>query len=134
MKINITPNTDQIRFYAKSALNVWDVLPPDLARENVISSMTALLRYLDACDNGNGVVVVGIGKVERGVRLEVSRRYEKVFDLTDRYFGEAQIAHETGDLQRPVAGDVEDMRLHSVAHAESVKVDLQPSGEGGLQR
>ena len=39
-----------------------------------MADLTALLKYLDACDAGNGVVIVGIRKIERGVRLEVSRR------------------------------------------------------------
>ncbi len=94
MKINIAPNLDQIKFYAKSALHVWDVLPPDIARENVIADMKALLRYLDACDSGNGVVVVGIGQIERGIRLEVSRRDGQIVDLTDRYAGDWDIAWE----------------------------------------
>jgi hypothetical protein len=56
MKISITPNPDQIRFYARSALHAWDLLP-ERARENVTADMTALLAYLDACENASGVVV-----------------------------------------------------------------------------
>jgi hypothetical protein len=124
MKINVTPNIDQIRNYAKSALNVWGVLPDDLAKTNVISAMKSLLRYLDAFDKGDGIVVVGITGIERGIRLEVSRGDRQVFDLTDRYFGEGQISHVASYLQETACGNVEGMRPHSVVGAESTEVDL----------
>jgi hypothetical protein len=132
MKINIAPNIDQIRFFAKSALHAWDVLPPDVARENIIADMTALLRYLDACDSGDGVVVVGISKIERGLRLEVSRRDHKVFDLTDRYAGDSDIADHPGELQGAAPVDVQDMRSHGDSIAADPEVDLATLGEGNL--
>jgi hypothetical protein len=132
MKINIVPNTDQIRHYAKSALKVWDVLPPDLARQNVIADMEGLLAYLDACDRGDGVVIAGIRKIERGVRLEVSRTHNQIFDLTDRYIGQDVIPNDAADVQRPVSGDIHDVRAHGDGRAAELEVDLKPFGERGV--
>jgi hypothetical protein len=85
MKININTNPDQIRHYARSALLAFEFHTPVEAQKQVVADMNALLRYLDACDHGNGVVIVGIAEIERGVRLEISRRKNQIVDLTDGY-------------------------------------------------
>lgn len=105
MKISITPNPDQIRFFARGALQVWDVLPADLAWENVIANMKSLLRYLDACENGSGMVVLGISKLERGIRLKVSWADQEVVDLTDEYADDRDVAAGTGDHHAPALSD-----------------------------
>jgi hypothetical protein len=133
MKINIAPNTNQIRHYAESALRVWDVLPPDLARENVIAHMEALLHYLDVCDAGNGVIVAGIRKIERGVRLEVSHTRNQIFDLTDCYMGENTTPDHAANAERPILGDIEDMRSHGDGNPGKPEIDLKSLSERGFQ-
>lgn len=133
MKIDIRPNTEQIRTYARSALDVWDVLPPDLARENAIASMKALLRYLDACDNGGGRVVLGIRKIERGIRLEISGRDGQIVDLKDRYADDYAVSHHPGDGQVAVLSDVEDMGPQGNGCAADLELDLTPLAHGGSQ-
>jgi hypothetical protein len=97
--------------------------------------MTALLRYLDACDSGDGVVVAGIGKIERGVRLEVSRRHKKVFDLTDRYMESAgDISDHSDEGEVAILGGVQDMRSHSDGRTAELEVDLAPLAQRGAER
>jgi hypothetical protein len=85
MKIDIRPNLDQMRFYANSAKHAFDYQSPENARASVIADMAALLRYLDICDRGAGVVVAGISQIDDGIRLERSRRYRQSLDLTHGY-------------------------------------------------
>jgi hypothetical protein len=125
MKISINPNPDQIRFYARSALHAWDLLP-EKARENVAADMTALLAYLDACENASGVVVVGAHKIERGIRLEVSWRNRQIVDLTDRYADDRDVAHGAGDHQEAIFGDVKDVRPNRHGSAAECEVNLTP--------
>jgi hypothetical protein len=132
MKINVIPNIDQIRFYAKSAMLAVQVLPPDIARDNVETGMASLLAYLDACEKGDGVVVVGVVPIERGIRLEVSRRHDQIFDLTDRYFEETEGSHIPSDLQRPIPADVENVGLHPVRGPEGSEIDFKPITERAL--
>jgi hypothetical protein len=134
MKINITPNPDQIRFYARSAMHAWDFQGLEAGRAQVIADMAALLRYLDACDGGDGVVVVGIAKIERGVRLEVSRRHNQIVDLTDEYAGARNIADHSGDLQIPVRGDIENVRPHGDGGTSDPEVNLAALPERHVQR
>lgn len=133
MKINVTPNTDQIRFYANSALLACKHLPPEAACEHVIGDMMALLGYLDAFSAGDGVVVVGVGKIECGIRLEVSRRDDQVFDLTDKY---AESARNASDLSRktqiPTFGAVEHVRAHGDGCSAELEVDFEPHSERAL--
>lgn len=130
MKINVTPNTDQIRFYANSALRACEKLSNDLALDNVVSDMRGLLQYLDACDSGDGVVIVGMRKIESGVRIEVSRRNQQVFDLTDRYSGDGNIADGSGNFQHAVGIDIENVRPHGDWGAAEVEIDLAPLHDG----
>jgi hypothetical protein len=97
-KINIAPNSDQIRWFAQSAIHAWDLFP-ERARENVIADMTALLAYLDACDNGSGRVVLGIAKIERGIRLKISWGDLESVDLTDSYAEDRYASERSGDHQ-----------------------------------
>jgi hypothetical protein len=85
MKIDIRPNLDQIRFYAKSAMHAWDHQDLEGGCAQVIADMEALLAYLDALNDGEGVVVTAVSRVKAGVRVERSTREGDFFDLTDRY-------------------------------------------------
>ena len=135
MKIDIRPNLDQIRFYANSALVALRYNSDEEARKFVQADMEALLRYLDALDAGNGVVVVGIAKLECGVRLEVSRTHDKVFDLIDRYPESAgDITNASGQPQTTVLDRVEDVRAHGNGIAAEPEIDLKAFVERGAQR
>lgn len=65
---------EEIRFYAKSALNGFDTLDLATASENAISDLTMIMRTLDRADNA--VSVLGLTTVEDG-------RNQK-FHLSDR--------------------------------------------------
>ena|SRR5205809_4113385 len=131
MKINITPNTDQIRFYAQSALNVWGALPEQLAKENVIADMTALLNYLDACENGSGRVVLGVSKIERGIRLKVSWADPQIVDLTDRYADDRDAPARPVDHEVPALSDVQDVRSHGDGRPADLELNLAPLTQSG---
>lgn len=133
MKIDIRPNLDQIRYYAESALNVWGVLPEDMARENVIADMRALLAYLDACENGSGRVVLGVAKIERGIRLKVSWADLKVLDLTDTYADERDASVCSSEHQPPILRDVENVRSHVGGRTADLEVNLKTLADGGAQ-
>ena len=133
MKIDITPNIDQIRFFAKSALHAWDLLP-DRARENVTADMTALLSYLDACENGSGRVVLGIAKIEDGIRLKVSWTDPQIFDLTDGYADDRNASHCAGDHQVAILGDIEDVRPERDGITANTELDLASLPDRGGQR
>lgn len=85
MKVNIVPNLDQIRFFARSAMHAWDYQGLEAGRAQVIADMERLLAYLDAFNDGEGTVVAGIKAIKGGVRIERSTREGDFFDLTQRY-------------------------------------------------
>lgn len=111
MKISITPNSDQIRAYAKSAMHAWDFNDARAAREQVIADMVALLSYLDACDNGKDLVIAGIRKIERGVRLEIAWAQHEILDLKDRYVGVDSGTKDSGNGPNPTGVVVERVGL-----------------------
>jgi hypothetical protein len=88
MKINITPNLEQIRAIALSAQNAWRFQSLEDGRNQVIADMKQLVAYLDALDNGIGVVVAGVSWIEKGIRIERSTRESDIFDLSDRYMSQ----------------------------------------------
>jgi hypothetical protein len=53
MKIDICPNLDRIRFFARSALYAWDYQDLESGRDQVIADMEALLKYLVRCFQNN---------------------------------------------------------------------------------
>jgi hypothetical protein len=72
MKIDICPNLDQIRFFARSALHAWDYQDLESGRDQVIADMEALLKYLGAFDDSEGVVVASVSRIKAGIRVERS--------------------------------------------------------------
>jgi hypothetical protein len=88
MKIDIRPNLDQIRFYARTAMHAWDYQDLEAGRAQVIADMQELLGYLDGLNNGEGIAIASISRIEAGVRIERSTREGDAFDLTDRYVAE----------------------------------------------
>jgi hypothetical protein len=108
MKIDIRPNLDQIRFFAKSAMHAWDYQDLATGRAQAIADMEALLRYLDAINDGEGVVVAGVELIKAGVRVVRSTRKGNVFDLTDRYMAENVVCDvDEGDCRNASAGITE---------------------------
>lgn len=132
MKIDIRPNLDQIRWFAKAALHAWDVTP-ERARESVAADMTALLAYLDACDNSSGRVVLGVAKIERGIRLKINWTDQQAVDLTDQYADDRDTPECSGDRQRTVLGDIQDVRAHIDERAVDRELDLATLGDGRSQ-
>lgn len=88
MKINITPNLDQIRFIAKSAMHAWDHQSLEDGRDQVVADMQELLAYLGAFDDSEGVVVASVARIKAGVRIERSTSDGDFFDLTDRFINQ----------------------------------------------
>src|SRR6266568_4103605 len=74
MKIDIRPNIDQIRFFARSAMHAWDYQGLESGRAQVIADMERLLHYLDAFNDGEGTVVAGVKAIKAGIRDERSPR------------------------------------------------------------
>jgi hypothetical protein len=85
VKINIVPNLDQIRWYVYSAIHAFDFQSIEDGRDAAIADMTALLAYLNACDNGVGVVVKRVIPIEEGIRLERSNQENDILDLGHSY-------------------------------------------------
>jgi|SRR5277367_6552227 len=127
MKINISPNLDQIRFIAKSALHAWDYQDLEAGRDQVIADMEELLAYLDALNYGEGVVVASIAPVKAGVRLECSTREGDFFDLTDRYNGQnVELDIDGNDRGNACSGMGEHgMRAKRAAPTEGSQDDLR---------
>jgi hypothetical protein len=117
MRIDIHPNLDQIRFFAKSAMHAFDFQSPENARADVIADMEALLEYLAAFDNGNGVAVSSIAKIEGGITLKA---FDRQGDILHLRHGEARAdgASHSGNRKRAIGGGIEDIGL---------KVDAQPA-------
>jgi hypothetical protein len=88
MKINISPNLDQIHFIANAAIHAWDYQGLEAGRAQVIADMKALLAYLDALNDGEGVVVASVSPIKAGVRIERSTGEGDFFDLANRYIGQ----------------------------------------------
>jgi hypothetical protein len=134
MKINIAPNLDQIRFFAKSAMHAWDFQDLETGRKQAIADMKALLRYLDAFDDGMGLVVTGISKIEGGIRLERSRRYGQILDLSHGYVDPNAISHHSGDGQGAFVGIVEDMGPERNGSTAETELDFAPLSDGDAKR
>jgi hypothetical protein len=117
MKIDICPNLDQIRTFARSAMHAFDFQSPENARADVIADMEALLEYLAVFDDGNGVAVASITKIEGGITLEA---FGHKGDILHLRHGEARadVASHSGDCERAISGGIEDIGL---------KVDVQPA-------
>lgn len=64
----LCPHSDQIRWYAQSALNGFDDLTPDDAIENAKHDLRSLLAYLDRADDTVRVFLVET--VESEIRNE----------------------------------------------------------------
>lgn len=58
MQASLIPSVSQIRWHVESALNGFETLNLETAASEAQSELRALLRYLDALDNTNDVVVV----------------------------------------------------------------------------
>ena len=69
-------------------MHAWDYQNLEAGRAQVIADMAALLAYLDALDDGEGVAVASISQIEAGVRIERSTREGDFFDLVHRYIGQ----------------------------------------------
>ena len=54
----MTPHPDQIRWYAKSALNGFETLEPEDAIENARFDLRSLLAYLDRADDTVRILLV----------------------------------------------------------------------------
>ena len=134
MKIDITPNIDQIRFYATSALHAFDSVDLESGRHFVIADMRALLAYLDACDNGVGLAVFGIAKVEDGVRLEVSRCRGDVFEIGHVYATERTVAGEPCQSENSAGPLIERVGRKEGDHAPTAETDLSPVADSGGQQ
>lgn len=73
MLVRLLPSSDQVRWYAQTALNGFDTLDLIDAVENAKNDLQAILAYLDALDRANDAVLVpGIKSIESGVRLELA--------------------------------------------------------------
>jgi hypothetical protein len=117
MKINLAPNLDQIRFYAKSALHAWDYQDLESGRAQVVADMQALLSYLDTLNDGEGVAVASVSRIKAGVRIERSTREGDFFDLVDRYISQNIEFHiDSRDCGDACPGMVKDsVRTESVS-------------------
>jgi len=124
MKIDVRPNLDQIRFFAEAALHAWDFQDLETGRAQVIADMTALLDYLTKLDDGDGVAVARIIKIESGLRLEEIPGSGQILDLRDRYMErEASIA-ETSDGEAVSDGLVNDIRTNRDREPSHREFDL----------
>ena len=68
----MTPHPDQIRWYAKSALNGFETLEPADAIENARFDLRSLLAYLDRADDTvhiDGEKLVGQGDAKASCNL-----------------------------------------------------------------
>jgi hypothetical protein len=119
MRIDIRPNLDQIRFFANSAMHAFDFQSPENARADVIADMEALLEYLAAFDDGNGIAVSSIAKIEGGITLKA---FDRQGDILHLRHGEARanVASHPGNRNRAIGTGIEDIGL---------KVDAQPADE-----
>jgi hypothetical protein len=111
MKINISPNLDQIRFFARSALHAFDFQSPENARATVIADMQALLEYLATLDEGVGVAVAAISKVKGGIALKSFDGDEEIFDLRDGQMDRVFTVHSS-DGEGAVCRRVKDVRMN----------------------
>ena len=131
MKINITPNLDQIRFIAESSLHAWDHQSLETGRDQVIADMAGLLEYLRAFDDSAGVVVVGVAAIEGGIRLERSTRDNDILDLVHGYICEnTSIGCDAAERQRAVARIIEDVRAEADRNAEKLEFNLDSACDG----
>ena len=73
--------------------------------------MDALLRYLDICNGGDGVVVARISPIEGGIRLERSWRYRQRLDLTHGYAEQDAVSHNSSEGNGAILGTVQDMPI-----------------------
>lgn len=71
MLVALAPSSDQIRYYAASAMNGFETLDAATAIENARDDLSALLRYLDALAAANHPIpVFGCGVFDGEARLE----------------------------------------------------------------
>jgi hypothetical protein len=136
MKIDLRPNLDQIRFIATSALHAWDYQSLQDGREQVIADMRALLDYLSAFDNAEGVAVAAVFRIEAGVRIERSTREGDIFDLAHRYISQntsARIYSSDGDHCASVAAE-QGVRVDDLPRTVDQPVDFCARPDGGAKR
>jgi hypothetical protein len=60
MIAKISVSTEQIRWYAQAALNVYETLDVETAAEVAQSKLRALILYLEAFDNTDNAIAVNI--------------------------------------------------------------------------
>lgn len=78
MKVSVFPHPDQVRLYAKSALNGFETLSDEDAIENAKCDLRSLLDYLTGLDRADyAVPIFGIETVKTG------RPYELVAGKSD---------------------------------------------------
>lgn len=134
MKINITPNLDQIAFFARSALHAFDFQSPENARATVVAEMTALLDYLAKLDDGVGVVVTRIGKIEGGIRLESSSGNRECLDLVHGHVNRNPAPHYPGDGNSSVCCGIDHVGLKVDLDAIEREEYLHLLGDGSAKR
>jgi hypothetical protein len=86
MLINATPSLEQIRWYVTAAMNVFETLEPDYARQRSRDYLSSLLEYLSAFDHAKDLFVSRVAPIEFGLRVEFPLRDHSIehplsFDL-----------------------------------------------------
>lgn len=133
MKINISPNLDQIRFFARSALHAFDFQSPENARATVIADMEALLEYLADLDDAVGVAVAAISKIKGGIALESFDGDKKIFDLRHGQM-DGIVAVQSGDGEGAVCRMIEDVGVNLERIPAEAKRDHGLLGDCGADQ
>lgn len=81
MIVKLAAHSDQIRYWAQSALNAFKTLDQETAIEVASADLAALLAYLDRTDDA--VTVLGVVPVETRVRVEPSEGLSEKGHLRD---------------------------------------------------
>lgn len=84
MIVSLSLSSDQIRYYAESALNGFETLTPDHAIENARSEIGAMVEYLNALSPAdNAVPIFGLSVIDGGGRLERIGSHAQINNSTD---------------------------------------------------
>jgi len=95
--------------------------------------MEALLSYLDALDDGVGIAVAGVSKIEGGIGLKISRRDDEILDLSHSYV-DRNVAVHPRDGKGTIGRVVEDMGPNNHVEATVAELDLAMPRDRGTQQ